>query len=143
MKTTLLLRIAAIITFLFFAGHTSGFPWTPAVGPAELPVVDAMKGVSFDVLGSTRTYWDFYVGFGLTISCLQLLAVVVLWQLAGMARLDAARVRPIIAAFFFAFIINTILTLKYFFVIPIVMSIVIAVILAVAFYTAGKNKVTD
>ena len=34
MKAPLLLRISAVITFLYFAGHTAGIPWTPAVGPA-------------------------------------------------------------------------------------------------------------
>src|SRR5436305_13110070 len=126
MRTSLLLRIAAVITLLFFAGHTSGIPWTPAVGPAELPVIEAMKGPSFDVVGSMRTYWDLYQGFGLTISCLLLLEAVVLWQLSTLARTDAFRLRPIIAAFFIGFVINTLLALKYFFVIPLVMSIAIA-----------------
>ena len=143
MKTSLLLRIAAVVTLLFCAGHTAGIPWTPAVGPAELPVVEAMKGPSFDVIGSTRTYWDFYFGFGLTISLLLLLAAVVLWQLAALARTDARRLRPIIAAFLLAFFGNTILTQKYFFVIPVVMSIVIAILLGLAFYAAGKNKTGD
>jgi hypothetical protein len=68
MKAPLLLRIAAVITFLYFAGHTAGMPWTPAVGPAELPVLEAMKSHSFNAEGFTRTYWDFYFGFGAIIS---------------------------------------------------------------------------
>jgi hypothetical protein len=51
MKAPLLLRIAAVITFLYFAGHTAGIPWTPAAGPEEMPVLEAMKSHSFEVLG--------------------------------------------------------------------------------------------
>jgi len=140
MKTSNLLRIAAIITLVFFAGHTSGYPWTPDAGPAELAVIDAMKGRSFDVAGSTRTYWDFYVGFGLAISLFQLMQAIVLWQLAGIARTDAASVRPIIAAFSIAYFINTLLAVKFFFVIPLVTSLVIALVLALAFYFAGRSR---
>ena len=138
MKASLLLRIAALITLLFFAGHTAGIPWTPALGPDEVRVVEAMKGPSFDVVGSTRTYWDFYFGFGVTISYLLLLEAVVLWQMGGLAKTMAARLRPVIAVFFLGFVVNTYLAAKYFFVIPLVMSIVIAVLLALAFYAAGK-----
>jgi hypothetical protein len=140
MTPSILLRIAAIIMLLFFVGHTSGIPWTPAVGPAEMAVIDAMKGHSFDVIGSTRTYWDFYLGFGVIISVYQLLLAVVLWQLAGLAKTDAARLRPIIASLLIAFVANAILAWKYFFAIPVVMSVVIAIVLALAFYAAGKGK---
>jgi hypothetical protein len=143
MKTSHLLRIAAIVTLLFFAGHTSGYPWTPDAGPAELTVIDAMKGHSFDVVGSIRTYWDFYIGFGLAISLFQLLQAVVLWQLAGIARRYAAGVRPIIAAFFIAYFINALLALKFLFVIPVVTSLVIALILAAAFYFAARTRTAD
>ena len=143
MKTTYLLRAAAIVTLFFFAGHTSGYPWTPDAGPASLAVVDAMKGHSFDVVGSTRTYWDFYIGFGLAISLFQLLQAVVLWQLAAMARVNAAAVRPIIAVFCIAYFINAVLAVKFLFVIPVVTSLIIALLLALSFYFAGRAKSTD
>jgi hypothetical protein len=90
MKSSTFLRIAAVITFLYFAGHTAGIPWTPAVGPAEVPVLDAMKAHSFDVLGSKRTYWDLYFGSGLIISLYLLVQAVVLWQLGSLAKREPA-----------------------------------------------------
>ena len=97
MKTSTLLRIASVVTFLYFAGHTAGMPWTPGEGPAELAVIEAMKSNRFAAMGSSRTYWDFYFGFGVIISVLQLVQAVVLWQLGTLAKTDAARLRPIIA----------------------------------------------
>jgi len=140
MKTTYLLRAAALVTLFFFAGHSSGYPWTPDDGPAASAVVEAMKGHSFDVVGSIRTYWDFYIGFGLAISLFQLMQAVILWQLAGVARVNAASLRPIIAVFCIAYFINALLALKFLFVIPVVTSSVIALLLALAFYFAGKTR---
>jgi hypothetical protein len=140
MRSSTFLRIASIITFLYFAGHTSGIPWTPDAGPEAMPVLEAMKSHSFDAMGSTRTYWDFYLGFGIIISLYVLLLGVVLWQLASLAKTDALRVRPIVAAFFLAFIVNTVLAWRYFFVLPVVMSAAISACLALAFVTAGRSK---
>ena len=70
MKTSTLLRIASVVTFLYFAGHTAGMPWTPGEGPAELAVIEAMKSNRFAATGSSRTYWDFYFGFEVSsVSC--------------------------------------------------------------------------
>ena len=140
MKTTYFLRAAALVTLFFFAGHTSGYPWTPDTRPAASAVIEAMKGHSFDVVGSIRTFWDFYIAFGLAISLFQLLQAVVLWQLSGMARTKAATVRPIIGVFCIAYFINALLAVKFLFVIPVVTSVVISLILALAFYFAGRPR---
>lgn len=99
MKPSILLRIASIITLLYFAGHTAGMPWTPAVGPGELPIIEAMKTHAFEAGGVTRTYWDFYFGFGVCISAFLLLQAVVLWQLGSLAKRDAVQARPFVASF--------------------------------------------
>ena len=143
MKTSTLLRIAAVITFLYFAGHTAGIPWTPGEGPADAAVIEAMKSDHFPVFGVSRSYWDFYFGFGVTISVVLLAQAVILWQLAALAKTDGARLRPIIATFFVAFVVNAILGWMYFFAIPAVTATVIATFLAIAFVTAGKRVGTN
>ena len=140
MKPATFLRIASVITFFFFAGHTSGIPWTPDVGPTMMPVIDAMKSNAFDAVGSSRTLWDFYFGFGLTISLYLLLLAVLLWQLASFAKTDALRLRPMIASFLVAFVVNTVLAWKYFFIIPVVTSGAISLCLALALVTARQRK---
>src|SRR5260221_5319385 len=126
------LRIAAVVTLLYFAGHTSGIPWTPYTEPAATQVLEAMKNHSFEENGFKGTYGDLYFGFGLVISVLMLLQAVVLWQVASLAKTDAIRVRPIVVSFLVAFIINAALAWKYFFFLPVVMSGVIALCLAVS-----------
>ncbi len=140
MKSSTFLRIASIITLLYFVGHTSGVPWTPDDGAGAMPVLEAMKNHSFEIIGFTRTYWDFYVGFGVIISLYLLVQAVVLWQLGSLAKTDALRLRPVVASFFVAFIVNAVLAWKYFFAIPLVMSVAISVCLALAFVAAGRSK---
>jgi hypothetical protein len=139
MKTSTLLRIAAVVTFLYFAGHTAGAPWTPGEGPADAAVIEEMKSDHFPALGVSRSYWDFCFGFGMTISVVLLVQVVILWQLAALAKNDAARLRPIIATFFVAFVLNAVLGWMYFFSIPTVMATVIAICLALAFIRAVRQ----
>ena len=97
MNTTLLLRIASVITLLFAVGHTVGAPWTPAGEAAPASVVEAMKSVSFDAMGSKRTFWDFYFGFGVSISIYLVVQAAVLWFLAAFAKTQAASIRPLLA----------------------------------------------
>jgi hypothetical protein len=136
MKPSVLLRIAAAINLLYFAAHTAGMPWTPARGPAELAVLEAMRTHSFEAEGFPRTYWDFYFGFGVAISGFLLVQAVALWQLASLAKSDAARVRSIVASFLVAFALNAIVAWRYFFPLPAVMAAAIALCLAWALLAA-------
>jgi hypothetical protein len=140
MKPKVLLRIASIITLLYFAGHTAAIPWTPAVGPGEEPVIEAMKTHPFEVTGFTRTYWDFYLGFGLMTSVYLAFQAAVLWQLGGLAYHDAGKLRPIIGAFFVSFALNAVLIWRYFFSVPLAMAIAIAICLALAFASARPSE---
>jgi len=131
-----LLRFAAILSFLYFLGHSAGMPWTPSIGAGPEVVVRGMRSVRFDVFGSSRTYWDFYQGFGLTLSVLQLLESVVLWLLAGLAAEAPAQVRPFVLAFLIANLAQLVLVFRYFFLPPIVFCIAIAVCLGLAAWAA-------
>jgi hypothetical protein len=139
MNPILFLRVASIVTLLYCIGHSSGMPWTPAEGPAGMAVIEAMKSHRFDILGVQRTYWDFYFGFGVIISVYLLVQAVVLWQLASLAK-RGTQVRSIVASFLVAFAINAILVWKYFFTIPAIMVMVIALCLLLALLTEGKPR---
>jgi hypothetical protein len=138
MKSFHFLRIAAVITLLYFAGHTSGMPWTPYTNPEATTVLESMKNHWFEDQGFKGTYWDLYFGFGITISAALLLQAVVLWHVGSSARTDAIRVRPIVISFLVAFIINAALAWKYFFVVPVVMASAIALCLAISLVLARR-----
>ena len=139
MKAFHFLRVAAVVTLLYCAGHTIGMPWTPYIDPEATAVLEAMKGHSFEAEGFKGTYWDLYFGFGLIISVYLLVQAVVLWQVASLAKLDATRVRPIVVSFLIAFVVNAALSWKYFFVVPVVMAGIIAMCLATALVLSGRT----
>jgi hypothetical protein len=139
MKPSLMLRIASIITLLFTAGHTAGgfSLWSP---PGETAVLGEMRSFHFDAAGLSRTYLDFYLGFGFILSIYLLTQAVVLWQLASMAKADPIRTRPLIGTFLLASVASAFLSWRFIFLIPAISNIVVAVCLGLAFYAAGKRQ---
>ena len=108
-----------------------------------MAVIDAMKSDHFPVIGMSRSYWDFYFGFGLIISVMQLFQAILLWQLGTLAKTGAGHLRPIIAVFCVSIVINAVLSWIYFFPIPFVMAVLIAICLALAFVSAKKTARQD
>jgi hypothetical protein len=139
MNSRRLLRIAAVLSLLYFLGHSAGAPWTPSSGGEAGAVVGGMKSFRFDVFGSNRTYWDFYLGFGLSVSVFLLLQSVVLWLLAGLSADAPARVRPIVLVFLVANAAQLALVVRYFFLPPIVLTVALTLCLALAAWAAGPR----
>ena len=139
MKPSLLLRIASILTLLFAAGHTTGGLsfWSPA---GETEVLRAMRSFHFDAAGVSRTYLDFYLGFGFIISIYLLAQAVALWQLASMAKADPIQVRPLVGTFLVASVMSAFLSWRFIFLVPVISCTAVAVCLGLAFYAAGKRK---
>jgi len=94
-----------------------------------------MRSFRFDVSGTVRTYWDFYQGFGLTVSVFMLLESVLLWLLAGLARNEPVRVRPFVLAFLVANVAQLALVVRFFFLPPLVLSVANTLCLALAAWT--------
>jgi hypothetical protein len=112
-------------------GHTLGFAKVqPKWGVDSL--VSAMKSTHFDAQGFSRTYWDFYLGFGLFVSALLLFAALLAWQLGGLSRETLAGLRGPAWALAICFVVITFLSWRYFFVAPIAFSLVITVCLSAA-----------
>ena len=135
MKASLFYRIAAALLLLFDVGHTSGFPWSDPKWGVDL---GSMRSTHFDILGSSRTYWDFYVGFGLFVSMFLLLAVALAWQLGGLPPGTLAVMRGTAWTFAVCFAAITVLSWRYFFIIPIVFSMVTTVCLIAAAWRSAK-----
>jgi hypothetical protein len=102
-------------------------------------VVQVMKSNSFNFMGSTRTFWDFNLGYGLINSVILFIHSVLFWQLGSMIKTDGARLRPVLALLFLEFAIQAPIAVRYFFLGPAITSSIIAACLAVAFFTARES----
>ena len=124
MTMTMILRITAALAAIQGIAHGALFLGAkPRHGPAEEAVVAAMKTNRFDFAGATRSYWDFYTGYGIEAAGACLIEAVLLWQLARIAGTQPATVRPILLLLVFANLAHIALTARYFFYVPIVFDV--------------------
>lgn len=141
MRTTLFLRIASVLAIVHAILHTiGGMLSKPKNGAPEIAIIEAMKSRSFDVMGSMRTYWDFFFGYGWIVAITLLVQGIFFWQLATIAKTNAAPIRPIILLFCFNFLATTVIAWKYFFIAPAVTELLIAAFLAGAYFTASSVR---
>ena len=141
MRATLYLRIASVLTIIHAILHTIGGVLSkPNNGAREIAVIDAMKSQSFNVMGSMRTYWDFFYAYGWLLGLALLVEGILFWQLATIAKTNATPIRPIIMLFCLNFVVTTVLSWKYFFIAPAVTEILIAAFLAAAYFTASSSR---
>jgi len=137
LKASTFYRIAAVLILLFAIGHTIGFRQVDPKWGAD-PVLSSMRSIHFDIQGFSRSYWDFFVGFGLFVTVFLLLAAVLTWQLGGVAAETIARMRVIVWAFPLCFAAVTVLSWRYFFAIPLVFSSLITICLILAAWLSAK-----
>jgi uncharacterized membrane protein YesL len=133
------LRVASVLTLIHAAMHTVGgvFGGVPA-GPASVASA-AMKANQFLFMGSMRTYWEFHRGLGLMVGIFLAVEGVLMWQLASLARLDARRLRPMMATFLVGYLALAVISYAYFFALPIIFEAVIAASIGVAIVTAKEK----
>jgi len=140
LKAVLLLRIASVLSLVHCALHTVGGVFgRPRHGAEEIAVIETMKSHRFDVMGSLRSYWDFFFGYGLVVTISLLVQSILLWQVSALVRKDAPSMKPVIALLFFSWVATAIVSGRYFFAAPAVTELLIAACLAVAFFTAAST----
>src|ERR1700681_1769248 len=140
MKAVIWLRVAAGLALLHGVMHTIGGVFgSVAPGPQEIAVT-AMKANRFVAMGASRTYWDYFFGYGLFVTVSFAVQAVVFWQLGELATTHAALTRPMVAAFFVAYLATSVVSGRYFFSAPMVMELMIAACLGVAFVAARERQ---
>jgi hypothetical protein len=136
-KASWFYKIAAVLLLLFSVGHTLGFRKTDPHWGAD-SLVTAMQKLHFDVGGFDRAYWDFYVGFGLFVSVFLLFAALVTWQLGSLTPETLGSIPVIRWSLVVCFVGITILSWKYFFLVPGVFSTLITLCLITPAWFSGR-----
>jgi hypothetical protein len=137
MNSAVLYRVSAILLVVFAGGHTIGFRRVDPRWGIDA-VVSGMQTTRFDVQGMSRTYWGFYVGFGLFVTVLLLFAAVLAWQLSRLPA-EVLHAMPLLTwGLALSFVAVTYLSWRYFFPAPVIFSAVIALCLVVAAWLSGR-----
>jgi hypothetical protein len=136
MRASLLYRIASVLLILFALGHTLGFRRVDPRWKLD-SIIAALRSTHFEVHGLNRTYWDFYVGFGLFVTILLLLTAILTWQLGGLPKDHLSEMRVVAWGLAACFVVVTFLSWKYFFIVPVIFSGVVAICLILAALAAG------
>jgi hypothetical protein len=137
LRPSILYRIASVLLLLFAALHGFGFQQVdPAWGVDSL--ISSMRSMHFDLMGSSRTYWDLFVGFGLFLSVFLVFTAVLTWQLGGLPRQTLVLLRGTVWALVICFAAVTIVCLKYAFIVPIFFSILILLCLTAAAWLSAE-----
>lgn len=137
------LRAAACVALLQGAAHaTFVIRAAPRHGPTEVAVVEAMRTHRFAFAGSSRSYWDFHVGYGLLAAAIVLVEGLVFWQLAVAGAVPAARpfVRNVAALFLVFTLVHALLSAQYFFATPILLDALVAAWLSAAVFALARHR---
>jgi hypothetical protein len=126
MRAAAWFRAAAGVMLLFAVGHTYGFlVFRPETAEGRA-VWDAMNRVRFSVGSTAFSYGGFYIGFGLFISAFQLFCVWLAWTLGSIAQAGEMAARRIAWGMFVLQCFGAVLSLRYFSLGPVVLSVIAA-----------------
>ena len=142
MRATIFLRIASVLTLVHAALHTIGGVFSEPEPGVQQATVAVMKANEFAVMGVMRSYGDFYLGLGLVVSVFLTVEAVVFWQLSSLAKIDAVRLRPVLATFLVGYLCAAVVSYRCFFAGPVITEILIALCLGLAIAFA-RDTATD
>jgi hypothetical protein len=116
-----IMRIAAGVALLQYVAHAALFLLAkPSHGAEEVAVVAAMKEHRFRFGGFDRSYWDFYVGYGLIAILFGVLELAFLLQASSIARTDPARASLMALVLLVANVGHALVAWRFFFLAPFV-----------------------
>jgi hypothetical protein len=132
-------RIASVLTAIFAVLHTIGFLGFVPDDPAARQVRLAMDTTIFALGDARLSFGGFYVGFGIFVTAALLVAAVLSWWLAYVAR-EAPRLVFLPASALAAFqLVSLILAVRYFPAPPAVFSAVILLCLLFAMWATSRR----
>lgn len=132
MTPRLLLRISTGMLTLFLLGHALGSMAATSRDAAESAVFAAMQGYHFDIMGVTRSHWDFYQGLNHYLTAALVVFLLLLVITTRLADRSPAEARPLVWALTVGQALFAALSWMYFFPAPAVMTTVATVCLGSA-----------
>jgi hypothetical protein len=129
MKPTILLRVASVLVGVQAVAHTVGGVFgAPPPGTGQV-AMQAMRANHFAVMGLDRSYYQFFLGFGLAITLSLLVECALFWILGEMVRSSGPLLRPLLILYSISYVGVTVLAGFFFFPPPMVVDALVAVLL--------------
>ena len=132
MKPWIWLRIGAVLQAIGTVLHTVATSDPPSRRPGGEAVFGAMQSFHFQIMGVSRSHWDFYRGYELSITVALGVLAVLIWQLSNLSRSQPRQAVPFIITILVAEMLLSAIGWEYFFAGPGGMSILIAACLIAA-----------
>lgn len=139
MRPTVFLRIASVLTLIHSVLHTIGGVYSQPAPGAAATVAAVMRDTPFPAFGTMHTYAEFYRGFGIGITIFLTVEGVVFWLLGSLAKIQATRLRPILAVFLIGYLAFSVNSYVYFFSAPVIFEVLIAMCMGLAIATSGPS----
>lgn len=131
------LRIAAVLASIQYLAHAVLFLRAkPQHGKDEVDLLEQMKRKTWKFNGFERSYWDFYLGYGLLAILWGAVEIAILWLLVSTASTSSVSV-PLVGILLVANVAHAALTLRYFFITPVIFDLLIAIILALVLFKSA------
>jgi len=127
------LRAASVLCVLHAAMHQVGMMQSPA-SDAERAVISSMGAFTANVMGSTRSYLEFYSGLGVLLTVTLVAFGAVLWVLSRAESSAHAQTRSLLLLCGLTFVAFTAVSIRYFFIAPIVVEALIAALVSLAYF---------
>jgi hypothetical protein len=139
MRASILYRISSVLILLFAIGHTLGFRKTdPSWGVDQ--ALSVLKRTTFHIQGFDRTYYGFYAGSGYLVTVFLLFTAIVAWELGRVPAATLAQLRWLGWGLALAYAGSLVISLHYFFMAPVIFSVLIFLCLAAAATVAPRSQ---
>jgi hypothetical protein len=129
------LRIASALAFFHAVMHQVGM-MQETTDAAEIALVNSMRSYQANVMGSMRSYMDFYSGLGIYLTITLLCFAIVLWLVSRGELAARQSNRPLLLTIGLAFLAFAAISVRYFFIAPVVMQALIAVFVLLAWFNS-------
>jgi len=139
MKPWIWLRVGAVLQAIGTVLHTIATSDPPSRRPGGEAVFGPMQSFHFQIMGVSRSHWDFYRGYELSITVAFGVLAVLIWQLGSLSRTEPKQAVPLVVTILVAEILLSAIGWEYFFAGPGGMSILIATCLAAAIVMIRRN----
>jgi hypothetical protein len=145
MKPSWLFRTAAVLQLFFALTHTVGLLSDEKHSAAIDGALQTLKRQSFPIMGTPRTFWQLYIGFGLLFTVFMVTASVLTWQLASASAGGRAQPewRRMAWVLFAGQLGTTALCWTHFFIAPQLVSTVATMLLALGAQRMVVRSTTD